>query len=225
MNREEERETVIARLIVNTRRKKRPNSLIEIANDIVWLQEELGSLEVVSEIIGISSEMLSKFLSVKRLSPAIRKLVEERKFDSVTIVHLMKDFDIHAQRLIADEVIAGRLSADDMKVLVPLSKRLPELDINQLISRTQRSKNVKVYILYFRTPPEVQDTQVLERRFEKVVGKNEIVSFTVKDTVGTLELNSTGLRKFRQAAKEDNLTLRKFVDMIVQEETVGRNAI
>ncbi len=169
--------------------------------------------------------MLSKFLSVKRLSPAIRKLVEERKFDSVTIVHLMKDFDIHAQRLIADEVIAGRLSADDMKVLVPLSKRLPELDINQLISRTQRSKNVKVYILYFRTPPEVQDTQVLERRFEKVVGKNEIVSFTVKDTVGTLELNSTGLRKFRQAAKEDNLTLRKFVDMIVQEETVGRNAI
>ncbi|MBM3241381.1 hypothetical protein FJZ31_34300 [Candidatus Poribacteria bacterium] len=217
MNREEMREIVIARLIANTCRKKRPNSLIEIARDIRWLENDLGSLKAVSETIGISTDMLGQFLSVERLSPEVQNLVAERKIDLVNIVHYMRNFDSEAQQVIAREVIEGRLSGEDIRALAPLQKSLPHLTIEQLISRIQKSRDVKVYVAYFRVPPEFKNSNELKGKFEKIVGETEIVSFTVKDYVGTLELTSAGLKKLREAAKKRNLSLRKFVDMIVSE--------
>lgn len=217
MNREYKREIVIARLIANTHRTKRPNNLIEIAHDIRWLQNDLGSLKAVSETIGISTDMLRQFLSVERLCPEVHKLVKERKIDLVNIVHYMRSFSPKAQQVIAREVIAGRLSPNDIRVLAPLQKSLPHFTINQLISRVQKSRNIKVYIAYFRIPLGFKNTNVLKRRFEKIVGKTEIVSFTIKDQVGTLELTLVGQKKLREAAKKRNLSLRKFVDMVVQK--------
>ena len=217
MNREEMQEIVIARLIANTLRKKRPNNLIEIARDIRWLQDDLGSLKAVSETIGISTDMLRQFLSVEQLCPEVQKLVAERKIDLVNIVHYMRNFEPEAQQVIAREVIEDRLSGRDVRALAPLQKSLPHLTVERLISRVQESRDIKVYVAYFRIPPGFKNTDELKRRFEKIVGETEIVSFTVKDQVGTLELTSAGLKKLREAAKERELSLRKFVDMIVQE--------
>lgn len=217
MDREAKREAVIARLIANTRRQKRPNNLIEIARDIRWLQNDLGSLKAVSETIGISTHMLGQFLSVEELSPEVKKLVKERKIDLINVVHYMHNFGWNAQRVIAREVIAGRLSANDIRVLAPLHKSLSHLTIHQLISRVQKSKNIRVYVAYFRVPLGFKDIESLKRRFEKIVGKNNILSFSIKDAVGTLELNSPGQKKLRETAKKRNLTLRNFVEMIIRK--------
>ncbi len=217
MNRENKREIIIAQLIANTRRKKRPNNLIQIAGEIRWLENDLGSLKAVSETIGISTDMLGQFLSVERLCPEVQKLVEERKIDLVNVVHYMRNFDAKAQRVIAGEVIAGRLSGNDIRVLAPLRKSLPDLTIKQLISRVEKSRNIRVYVAYFLIPQRLKDTERLKRRFEKIVGKTEIVSFSVKNRIGTLELTTIGRKKIRKAAKERNLSLRKFIDMIMQE--------
>lgn len=216
-NNEKSRDAVIARLIANTRRKKRPDNLIRIADDILWLSNYEGSLPKVSQIIGISTEMLKKFLSVKQLSFEIRKLVEERKIDSVTIVHLMKNFDSRSQQILADEVMAGRLTVDDMKVLVPLKRSLPNLNINQLISRVQESKDRKIYIIRFEVPSTLkEDFSLLENRFKEIISDKDIASFTVEDKIGSLELTSAGLKQLKKASKKQNLSLRKFVSGLVQ---------
>jgi len=215
MNRKEDQENIIARLIANTRRKKRPDNLIEIARDIRRLENNLGSLKTVSETIGIVPDMLRQFLSVERLCPEVERLVKERKIDLVNIVHYMRNFEPQAQRLIAREVIAGRLSANDIRVLAPLQKSLPHLSIDKLISRVQKSRDIKVYVAYFLVPLRSKNTGALKRRFEKIVGKAEIVSFTVKGQLGTLKLTPVGQKKLREVAKKHNLSLRKFVDMIV----------
>lgn len=217
MNGETKRESVIARLIANTCRRKRPNNLIEIARDIRWLQDDLGGLKAVSEIIGISTDQLWQFLSVERLCPEVRKLVEERKIDLVNIVHYMRDFDAEAQQIIAREVVAGRLSGEDIRALAPLQKTFPHLTVAQLIERVQESRDVKVYVAYFRLPPGFKDANALERRFEKIVGQTEIVSFSVEDRIGTLKLTPSGRKKFQEAAEERNMSLRKFVDSVVLE--------
>ena len=218
MNKGNERENVIARLIANTLKRKRPDNLIEIARYIRWLENDLGSLKAVSDVIRISTDMLRQFLSVERLCPEVRKLVEERKIDLVNIVHYMRNFDPEAQQTIAREVIAGQLSANDVRALAPLRKALPELTIEKLILHIQRSRNIKVYVAYFSVPLGFKDAQeALRRRFEEIVGDSEIFSFAVKDHVGTLELTSVGQKKLREAAKEHKLSLRKFVDRIVSE--------
>jgi hypothetical protein len=214
-NREVERENVIARLIANTRRRKRPNSLIEIARDIRWLQNDLGSLKAVSETIGLSMDMLGQFLSVEWLSPTARKLVEQRKIDLVRIVNCMRGFDAEEQEVIAREVIAGRLSGEDIKVLAPLHKSLPHVTIDELISHVQRSRDIRVYVAYFRVPPGFRNAAALEKRFAEIVGQAGIVSLTVKGQIGTIELTRSGRKKLTEAAKECKLPLRKFVDAIV----------
>jgi len=217
LNDERHREIVIARLIANTIRKKRPDNLIQVAKDILWLSNYEGNLKKVSKLIGISTEMLRKFLSVKFLSPEVKRLVEHRKIDSVTIVHLMKNFDEYSQKIIAKEVMDGRLTVDDMKVLVPLKKNLKDLKINQLISRLYESKDQKIYVIYFEVPSILAHFNTLENRFKKIIRESEIASFYVKDKVGTLELTSAGLKELRKASKENNVSLRKFVDTIVNQ--------
>lgn len=211
------RDTVIARLLANTKKIKRPDNLMQIADDILWLSSYEGNLKKVSNIIGISTEMLRKFLSVKQVAPEIKKLVAERKIDRVTIVHLMKNFDSRSQQILADEVMAGRLTVDDMKVLVPLAKQLPNLTINQIISRVQESKDRKIYIIRFEVPSTLkEDFSLLENRFKKIISDKDIASFTVEDKIGSLELTSAGLKQLKKAAKKQNLSLRKFVSGLVQ---------
>jgi len=214
-NREAEREIVIARLIANTHRRKRPDNLIQIARDIRWLQNDLGSLKAVSETINLSTDMLGKFLSVERLCSKVRKLVEEREIDLINVVHYMRDFDAEGQEVIAREVVEGRLSGEDMKVLAPLHRSLPHLTVDELISHVQRSRDIRVYVAYFQVPPGFRDANALERRFAEKVGKAEIVSLTVKGQIGTIELTRSGRKKLTEAAKECKLPLRKFVDAIV----------
>jgi len=212
---DEEREAIIARLILNTRRRERPDNLVRIANDIRWLEHDLGSLKIVSKVLDISTDMLRQFLSVEKLCPEVRKLVEERKIDLIRIVHNMRNFDAESQKIIANEVIEGQLSGNDVRILYPLHKSLPDLTIEQLILRVQKSKNIKVYVAYFRIPIEFKNNQLLLKRFEEIVGKDEIISFSIKNSIGMLELTLSGQKKLRQVAKERKLSLKKFVNDFV----------
>ena len=211
------RETVIACLIANTRRRKRPNSLVEIASDIRWLENELGSLKVVSQTIGISTDMLRQFLSLEHLSPEVLSLLKERKIDLINIAHYMHGFDTEAQQTIAQKVVEGKLSANDIRVLAPLHKMFPDSDIEQLILRVQQSKNIRLYVAYFRVPKEFKDISKLKERFERIVGTDEIKSLTVTNQVGMLELTEQGRRKLRDASKKQCMTLKEFVNTIVSE--------
>lgn len=214
---DKKRETVIIRLISNTRKKNRPDDLVAIARDIRWLENDLGSLKTISELpgIGISIDMLKQFLSVEKLCPEVKKLVEERKIDLINVVHYMRNFDPEAQKVIAREVIEGHLSANDIRVLAPFRKTAPDLTIDQLISHIQKKKNIRVYVVYFRIPSELRNIQSLRKRFEEIVGKDEIRLFTVEDSIGMFELTLLGQKKIRQYAKEQKISLRKLVDSII----------
>jgi len=127
----------------------------------------------------------------------------------------MRDFDAEGQEVIAREVVEGRLSGEDMKVLAPLHRSLPHLSVDQLITRVQKSRDIKVYVAYFRVPRGFKEANALESRFAEIVGQDEIVSLTVEGQIGTLKLTSAGRKKLAEASKECKLSLRKFVDAIV----------
>jgi hypothetical protein len=214
---ESELNSIILRLIDNTRKRKRHANLVEVAHLIGQAQSRMGGLEAVAEAVGVSTDQLRQFLSVERLCPEVRKLVEERRIDLVNIVHYMRDFDAEAQQAIAREVIADRLSGEDIRALAPLHKSLPHLSVDQLIARVQESRNVRVYVAYFRVPPDLKDARMLERRFERIVGQHEIISLSVENQLGTLKLTRSGRKKLQEAARERSISLRKFVDAIVSE--------
>lgn len=215
MNKESKRESVIARLIANTRRIKRPDNLIKIAQLFKWLEKDLGGLKEVSKTIGISIDMIRQFLSVEKLCPEVQKLVKERKIDLINIVRYISGFKPAEQQYVANEVIAGQLSATDIRVLAPLKTSHPNLTIDKLVLRVQKSRDIPVYIAYFKVPNGFKNTNSLKKRFGDIVGKDEIMALTIKDSVVTLKLTSLGQKIIRNAAKQNNLTLRKFIDKII----------
>jgi hypothetical protein len=215
MEGEYNRENVIARLIANTRRKKRYDDLVEIARQIRWLEKDLGSLREVSKTIGISRDQLHQFLSVEKLSPEVKKLVEDRKIDLINTVHYMRNFDYKAQKEIADAVVNRRLTSGDIRVLAPLRQAADYKNIQDLISHVRSAKNVKLYVLYFHVPRALQDGMELEGMFKSIVGENE-VDLTIEGDRGILEITEAGRAKLREEARKQNLSLRAFVGEIMR---------
>lgn len=213
MNRDE----VIARLIVNTRRKKRVDNLFEIAKQIRFLEKELGSLKEVSKTIGISTDQIRQFLSVERMSPKVQNLVKKRKIDLINIVHYMKNFNYDDQNKIAEKLMNGTLTARDIRVIAPL-RLIPEFsNIDHTISRVSNSKNIKIYVIYFRCPSENEKFFTIENRFYELLGLENIFSIKKEGATGILEITTKGKKKLQEAAKKMGLTLRQYIASIIKE--------
>lgn len=219
MKQKEDREKLIARLIANTKRKKRYDNLIEIARQIRSLEKIVGNLKDVAKAVGVSTDQLGQFLSVEKLSPEVKKMVEERQIDLINIVHYMRNFDYHDQNKIANDVINGKLTAGDIRVLAPLRKHPSYENIEDLISHVRQTKNMKIFVLYFPVPKSMADVGRLEKAFRNIVGENEVYSLKIKGEVGILELTDLGRKRLREKVRISNLSLRNFVNNIVRNNS------
>jgi len=144
-------------------------------------------------------------------------LFRDRKIDSVEIAHLIRHFSFDSQKKIAQEVIRSNLKLNDIKILSPLSKQLPNMKINELIERVISSKDIKVYILYFQIPEFIKDKELLKNVFQEYIDINEIIFLILINGVAKMGLSKSGLQKLRALAKEKKLTLRKFVSNILKK--------
>jgi hypothetical protein len=199
---------VIARLLANTRRRKRPNNIEEVAEDIKFLQAELGSLKKVSELVGVSGQMLRKFLSIDGLMPEIKGLIRSRKIDSVASIDILRRFNPEDQKAIAEEILGGKFGVDNMKVLSALYNIKPSEDIHCLMSKVKASENKKIFVLKFKVPKSKFKIEELKSRINKMVGRANIVSFDISRPFATLEINAIGKKNLMQQAKDRKLSLK-----------------
>ena len=119
----EEINSATARIILSTKRKKRQFNLYQIALDIKNLKEQKGSIKELSKLLGLSSGMLSQFLSVFKLPPEIIELVKERKIDSVSIVHHLAKYNLEDKKQLAELLSSKKLSSQDLRILIPYRKQ------------------------------------------------------------------------------------------------------
>ena len=210
-----DKEVAIATLIACTRRKRRPKSITEIAGIIEFLWKELGSYKKVGETVGLSTEMLREFRSVKFLDPTVRTLVDKRVIDSVDLVYRISKLNAKAQKAVIEKFLKDDLTGDDARVVKSFQRRSGQ-SIRNTISKIMKSRNIRTYIVEFEIPRGKNMSQI-RKRFEKIVGKTEIVSFVVNGKVAALELSYQGQKKLRERAKEKKITLRKFVIRLLKE--------
>ncbi len=210
-----DKEEAIATLIACTRRKRRPKSITDIADIIEFLWKELGSYKKVGETVGLSTEMLREFRSVKFLDPTVRTLVDKRVIDSVDLVYRISKLNAKAQKAVIEKFLKDDLTGDDARVVKSFQRRSGQ-SIRNTISKIMKSRNIRTYIVEFEIPRGKNMSQI-RKRFEKIVGKTEIVSFVVNGKVAALELSYKGQKKLRERAKEKKITLRKFVIRLLKE--------
>jgi len=214
----------VSELIGCTRRKhqERPKNIIEIAELIEFLRAKLGTYKSVAERVGVSTEMLSEFRSVRDLVPEVRQLVSKRVIDSVDLVYRISKLKPETQEAIVRQVLEGVMTGNDVRVVKSsIAGRMPE---KTALLRTIKSRNIKRYLIRFQMP-KGKSAREVRRNFSKIIGVDDINFFKTEKGVVTLGVSSKGLKRLSEAAKRENKTLRKFVMSILERESEGGNKI
>jgi len=204
----------LAVLIASTRRVRRKLSLLQIAEWLEVARRELGGLQAVAERIGLSEEMLRQFGSVRNLSPGVKKLVAQRRIDSVDVAHRLTKLAVGEQLPVARALVRGQLNSDDVRAIVSLRRSAPTLSLQRIIQRVKDSENIREYLAYFAVPPDARDKGLLRARLGAVVGDRNIRSLTIRGALGTVALSAEGRGRLAQAAKDSGLTKRALVNQI-----------
>jgi hypothetical protein len=206
---------IIAKLILSTKRKNREYDLVEIAESIDLLRNKLGSLKDVSDVIGISPGMLNQFLKVFKLSEPLKQLVRDRKIDSVNMVHNLSKFDEHDQNRIAVAIVEKRLNSEDLRFLSPLRTELPNESIDHLIDKTISSKNIKVSVIMFHTENLLKDVHKLEEQLVEIIGRDNLLSISVKPETSEIKLTKNGEKQLRELASRRKITLQELMGQML----------
>jgi hypothetical protein len=209
-------EEVISRLLLNTKRNKRRDNMIVIANDIIWLKEELGGLKNVSDLVGISPGMLNRFLSVNKLTDKLKLLVEERRIDKVSEVNSLSKFKLEEQDIIAELLITKKLSNQDLKILPPLRKRYPHEDITSLSEKIKNSANKKIYVINFYLGDLNKDKEYFKIYLDNLLNHKELIDLVYFNNIGSIKITKEGEKILRTKAKEKHLSFKEFINTILQ---------
>ena len=117
---EVDEETALAILFANTKKKRRDEDLLTIAQSCEYLAKLYGSPRAVAEKIDLSTEMIREFLAVLKLPEEVQKLVSDRRIDSVDVVKEISALKEPKKQIEAAKSFVNSLSKDvrDIKRLV-----------------------------------------------------------------------------------------------------------
>lgn len=202
--------TLVGRIIASTKRKKRTLSIVEIAQDIRSLKEQLGSIQKVADVIGISTGMLNQFLSVFNLPTNVQALVNDRKIDSVALVFTLSKFSKDDISSLIQPITDGTLTSQDLKALLPYRRQHKNENIVELFERLKNSKNIKAAVI--RLPSNlVQDKLKLESVLKSKVGNENYLETEESNDFTDFKVTRHGEKILRQAAKEQKSTLQQYI--------------
>lgn len=118
--RELDEDTALATIFANTRRKKRTENLLTIAQSFKYLVELYGSQKAVADKVGLSTEMIREFLIVLKLPVEVQQLISSRQIDSVDVAREISAIKDPLKQVVTAKILADALSEDvrDIKRLI-----------------------------------------------------------------------------------------------------------
>jgi hypothetical protein len=212
-------------VIANTRMAerrgaRRPHSLTRVAEAIHTAERGYGSQKEIARRVGISTEMLRRFLSVDDLHPKVKPLVSARRIDSLNMVHYMASMTKADQPAVAEAITNGQLSGTDVRALAPLRKRFPDADIGGLIDRVTSSRDRTVYAIVFTLENDDRLRRVTDA-LRRVSGGGLVAVRRNGNHHYKAVLSRQGLQDLRSAAQKSKLSLRDYMKRLLEAATGG----
>lgn len=211
---QDEVEAAVAALIASTKRVRRSLKLLEIAHNLEIALSEYGSLSKLADAIGISSEMLRQFSRVDKLSQPVKQLIADGAINGVDVADRLSRLPVADQLPVANAVIKGKLTSNDVRAIVSLRKALPKEKIGKVIERVKNSRSIKQYVIEFLIPSHKTEEYIREC-FVKALSKGSIISFSSKHGIGLITLNADGKRRLEDIARQEKLTKRTLINKII----------
>jgi len=104
----------LAIVFANTKRKKRTEDLVTIAEAFDHLVKLYGSRRAAARKVGLSAEMVREFLKILSLSAEVKQLVRTRKIDRLDVAYKISILPNREEQIKAARQSVG-LSTDDVR--------------------------------------------------------------------------------------------------------------
>lgn len=201
-------------MIACTKRKKRPASLVDIAESIQRLICALGSLSELSERVGISEKMLSQFLSVGMLSPEVIELVKNRTLDSVDAIYHLSRLRSEDQIYLSALIGVNGFDTKDLRDVLELKRREKRISLAEVVNRVIQSKTQKQYVLEFVARGDVTPEKAKERLM-LFLDEKSILSTSINGTLGQVKLNADGMRLLKRISRKYSIPVKMLLPRIL----------
>src|ERR1035438_10451941 len=142
-------DSALAILISSTRGRARTRSLVEIADWLDVAIRHLGTIRAVADRIGLSSDMLRQFLSVRRLHPSVKEMFARRELDSVDAATHLSRIPLTDQRSVADLLRSRQIDTSDLRAIHQLRKSDDSDSIGEIVRNVRASRTKQEYVVDF----------------------------------------------------------------------------
>lgn len=213
----EKHDITLGRMLRNTKRANvsRTASIVEMAADIEMLADHYGSVGKVAELLSITSGMLHKFLTVRKLEPSVQDLVRSRTLDSVEAVANLAKYPPQSQVEIAKALLEKRITSHDLKSLRPLFLAHPNKKAAEVVALYADSKNKKVAVIKFEKSNLHSDLENVRHNFSNLIGIENLISLEMTNNWGNITISKKGEMLLREVAKNQKQTLHQLISNLL----------
>ena len=206
----------IAALILSTKRKTRPLSLVQIAEELRTAINCFGDIQAVAERIGISTSMLKRFQCVDRLQRSLRLMVQTRKIDSVDAVAELASLSETDQDKLAKVLENEKFATEDIRGFVRFFHNHPELSMTEITEKVRAGITRRLYVYEFVIRGSMGEVGVVEQNVLKVLTSSELDSVELHGSTGYLKVLKLGKERISREAKARKLSVGNFVQRLCE---------
>jgi len=209
-------DTALAALISSTFTKKRPFSLVEIADWISIAEKSLGNITIVADRVGISAKMLRQFKVVNDLFPPVKLLFKNRHIDSVDAAAHLSKLEKDDQVKVAEYFSKSKIDTSDIRAIAQARKQYPNTNINELIKSILESKTKKEYVVEFAIKGS-PNLKKIRNKFNQFFCKDSISTVEINGFIGRLVLTPKGRSKLSEISQNLGVPVKSVVSTILKE--------
>lgn len=202
------------KLLANTKTKKRPFNILEVAN-LINIVLKKQSLNELATTLGIKAAMLSKFLSVYKLPKFIQELVESRVIDSVAVVFYLSKLNETDLQELLPLLKEDKINSVELKSFLPFRTKHPSQSIIELYKQHIASKNIKVSVIRLAETDLKSGIENLKNNLSNLLPQSEIIAIEQNKKFVDIKLTKEGENLVRDEAKKRNITLQNLIQEIV----------
>lgn len=203
----------LARIVGNTRRKRRVVSIPDLAESIERASKALGGVSKLSERVILSPKMLRQFLAVQDLRPQVREMFEHRILDSVDLCSQLATLGPDDQIILAQAVASGSLQTKDVRDYRELRRRDASIPAAKIIEKVLAAKPRVEFLAEFilRSGDTVEG---LREQFLKHLVAEDILRIDVDGAIVSLVLSQAGRDRLCDVGRKAGFTLEQAVQRV-----------
>ncbi|KXB06134.1 hypothetical protein AKJ52_02510 [candidate division MSBL1 archaeon SCGC-AAA382C18] len=185
----------IATIIRWTKKGKTVPRPLKVARATDYLRNEYGSISEVANKTGISTETIREFTRINDLPDKVKELIEEGLVTGLDIPYRISNLKKDEEKIeLANSVSEKNLTSDDVRSIVRVKDKRPDLSIQRCTSKVLESKPKKVNeIVSLLRKENLQKLKEYASSSEKTC--EDIVSEILRDSTDITEIESVQINE------------------------------